>query len=85
MCEKHVSSEGDEKIICHVSNVRPLKRIIAVIKICEKVNSKISSKLIMVGDGPDKKKAKDYLRKNNLKKRVIFIGQTNEVDESLCS
>ena len=39
----------------------------------------------MVGDGPDKKKAKDYLRKNNLKNRVIFLGKTNEVDEILCS
>ena len=85
MCEKNFISEGDEKIIVHVSNFRPLKRIIDVIKIFEKVNSKISSKLIMVGDGPDKKKAKDYLRKNNLKNKVIFLGKTNEVDEILCS
>ena len=39
----------------------------------------------MVGDGQGKKKAKDYLRKNNLKNRVIFLGKTNEVDEILCS
>ncbi len=83
--EKNFISQGDEKIIVHVSNFRPLKRIIDVIKIFEKVNSEISSKLIMVGDGPDKKKAKDYLRKNNLKNRVIFLGKTNEVDEILCS
>lgn len=83
--DKNVISEGDEKIIVHISNFRPLKRIIDVIKIFEKVNSKISSKLIMVGDGPEKKKAKDYLRKNNLKNRVIFLGKTNEVDEILCS
>ena len=85
MCEKNFISEGDEKIIVHVSNFRPLKRIIDVIKIFEKVNLEISSKLIMVGDGPDKKKAKDYLRKNNLKNSVIFLGNTNEVDEILCS
>ena len=83
--EKNVISEGDEKIIVHISNFRPLKRIIDVIKIFEKINSEISSKLIMVGDGPEKKKAKDYLRKNNLKNRVIFLGKTNEVDEILCS
>jgi N-acetyl-alpha-D-glucosaminyl L-malate synthase BshA len=85
ICEKNFISQGDEKIIVHVSNFRPLKRIIDVLKIFEKVNSEISSKLIMVGDGPDKKKAKDYLRKNNLKNRVIFLGKTNEVDEILCS
>ena len=84
-CEKNVISKGDEKIIVHISNFRPLKRIIDVIKIFEKINSEISSKLIMVGDGPEKKKAKDYLRKNNLKNRVIFLGKTNEVDEILCS
>ena len=84
-CEKNVISEGDEKIIVHISNFRPLKRIIDVIKIFQKINLEISSKLIMVGDGPEKKKAKDYLRKNNLKNRVIFLGKTNEVDEILCS
>tara|TARA_Y200000002_G_scaffold289536_1_gene243646 strand:- start:9359 stop:10486 length:1128 start_codon:yes stop_codon:yes gene_type:complete len=85
MYEKNFISQGDEKIIVHVSNFRPLKRIVDVLKIFEKVNSSISSKLIMVGDGPDKKKAKDYLRKNNLKNKVIFLGKTNEVDEILCS
>ena len=84
-CEKNVIAQGDEKIIVHISNFRPLKRIIDVIKIFEKINSKINSKLIMVGDGPEKKKAKDYLRKNNLKNRVIFVGKTNEVDKILCS
>ena len=84
-CEKNVISEGDEKIIVHISNFRPLKRIIDVIKIFQKINLEISSKLIMVGDGPEKKKAKDYLRKNNLKNRFIFLGKTNEVDEILCS
>ena len=82
--DKNVIAQGDEKIIVHVSNFRPLKRIIDVIKIFEKINSKINSKLIMVGDGPEKKKAKDYLRKNNLKNRVIFVGKTNEVDKILC-
>ncbi len=84
-CEKNVIAQGDEKIIVHISNFRPLKRIIDVIKIFEKINSKINSKLIMVGDGPEKKRAKDYLRKNNLKNRVIFVGKTNEVDQILCS
>ena len=83
--DKNVIAQGDEKIIVHVSNFRPLKRIIDVIKIFEKINLKIDSKLIMVGDGPEKKKAKDYLRKNNLKNRVIFVGKTNEVDKILCS
>jgi len=78
-------AQGEEKIIVHVSNFRPLKRIIDVLKIFGKISQKINSKLIMVGDGPDKKKAKDFLRKNDLKNKVIFLGKTNEVDEILCS
>ena len=85
LCQGNMLAQDDEKIIVHVSNFRPLKRIIDVLKIFEKINQKINSKLIMVGDGPDKKKAKDYLRKNNLKNKVIFLGKTSEVDEILCS
>ena len=85
LCQGNLLAQDDEKIIVHVSNFRPLKRIIDVLKIFEKINQKINSKLIMVGDGPDKKKAKDFLRKNNLKNKVIFLGKTSEVDEILCS
>ena len=85
LCQGNMLAQDDEKIIVHVSNFRPLKRIIDVLKIFEKINQKINSKLIMVGDGPDKKKAKEFLRKNNLKNKVIFLGKTNEVDEILCS
>ncbi len=83
--ERNIIAQDKEKIIVHISNFRPLKRIIDVIKIFEKISQKINSKLIMVGDGPDKKKAKDFLRKNNLKNKVIFLGKTNEIDEILCS
>ena len=85
LCQGNMLAQDDEKIIVHVSNFRPLKRIIDVLKIFEKINQKINSKLIMVGDGPDKKKAKDFLRKSNLKNKVIFLGKTSEVDEILCS
>ena len=85
LCQGNMLAQDDEKIIVHVSNFRPLKRILDVLKIFEKINQIINSKLIMVGDGPDKKKAKDFLRKNNLKNKVIFLGKTSEVDEILCS
>jgi len=85
ICERNMIADGDEKIIVHVSNFRPLKRIQDVLKIFKKINKKINSKLIMVGDGPDKKKAKEFLRKHNLKNKVIFLGKTNQVDEILCS
>jgi N-acetyl-alpha-D-glucosaminyl L-malate synthase BshA len=85
LCERNMIADGDEKIIVHISNFRPLKRIKDVLEIFKKINEKINSKLIMVGDGPDKKKAKEFLRKHNLKNKVIFLGKTNQVDEILCS
>ena len=85
LCERNKIAQGEEKIIVHISNFRPLKRVIDVLKIFNKISQKINSKLIMVGDGPEKKKAKDFLRKNDLKNKVIFLGKTNEVDEILCS
>jgi len=85
LCERNKIANGDEQIIVHISNFRPLKRVIDVLKIFDKISQKVNSKLIMVGDGPEKKKAKDFLRQNDLKNKVIFLGNTNEVDEILCS
>ena len=85
LCQGNMLAQDDEKIIVHVSNFRPLKRIIDVLKIFEKINQNIDSKLIRVGYSHDKKKAKEFLRKNNLKNKVIFLGKTSEVDEILCS
>ena len=54
-------------------------------KVFQIINKEINSKLIMVGDGPDKNKAKEYMKKNNLKSNVIFLGNTSQIDEILCS
>ena len=59
--------------------------MIDVLKVFEIINKEINSKLIMVGDGPDKNKAKEYMKKNNLKSNVIFLGNTSQIDEILCS
>ncbi|MBL6678117.1 MAG: N-acetyl-alpha-D-glucosaminyl L-malate synthase BshA [Flavobacteriaceae bacterium] len=85
LCERNKIAHGDEQIIVHISNFRPLKRVVDVLKIFDKISQKVNSKLIMVGDGPEKIKAKDFLRQNDLKNKVIFLGNTNEVDEILCS
>ena len=83
-CEKNVISEGDEKIIVHISNFRPLKRIVDVIDIFKGINSKIDSKLMMIGEGPEKRKAIRYVSDNKLKDKVLFLGNSNEIDKILC-
>ena len=81
--DKHVVASKDQFVITHISNFRPLKRIIDVLKVFEKINKKLDAKLIMVGDGPEKLKAKSYCKSNKLDKDVLFLGNSNEVDQIL--
>jgi len=83
-CERGVIAQSHERIISHVSNFRPVKRIMDVVKIFEKIIKEIPAKLIMVGEGPDKEKAMDYCAKQGIADSVKFIGKSNQVFEVLC-
>ena len=83
-CERGVIAPSHERIISHVSNFRPVKRIMDVVKIFEKILNEIPAKLIMVGEGPDKEKAMDYCAKQGIADSVTFIGKSNQVFEVLC-
>ena len=83
-CKRSLLAEKEEKIVTHISNFRPLKRIIDVIDIFKGINSKINSKLMMVGEGPEKRKALRYVNDNKLKDKVLFLGNSSEIDKILC-
>ena len=83
-CERSVIAKKDELVITHISNFRPLKRVIDVMKIFKKLRSKLNVRLIMIGDGPDKEKALRYAKKHELNKYVVFLGNSNEIDKILC-
>ncbi len=83
-CERSLLAEKEEKILTHISNFRPLKRIMDVISIFEGVQQKIKSKLMMVGEGPEKEKAIQYVNHNGLENQVLFLGNSNEIDKILC-
>ena len=67
-----------EPILCHISNFRKVKRVDDVIRIFEKVNAKIPSKLIMVGDGPERYSCEQLARKLNICDRVVFLGKLRD-------
>ena len=77
-------ANSNEKIIVHVSNFRPVKRVLDVIKIFKKIQEKIPSKLMMVGDGPEREKAEMLSRELGIRDRIIFMGKSDEVREILC-
>lgn len=76
-------ADSGERIITHVSNLRPVKRILDVIRIFHKVQQKIPSKLILVGDGPDKEKADLLAKELGIKEKVLFLGKSDEIRKIL--
>ena len=83
-CQRIALAAPDERIFTHISNFRPVKRVEDVIKTFEIVHKTIPSKLLMVGDGPDKRDAELLAKKLGIKDAVIFLGNSSEVDELLC-
>ena len=73
----------DEKLLIHMSNFRPVKRVRDVIDVFAKVNNQIPSRLLLVGEGPDLPKVYDYVRSMGLSERVIFLGKQEEVAQVL--
>lgn len=83
-CMRDTLASSDEKILAHVSNLRPVKRVLDVIRIFHKVQKEIPSKLIMVGDGPDKEKADLLAKELGVKDKVLFLGKSDEIRKILC-
>jgi N-acetyl-alpha-D-glucosaminyl L-malate synthase BshA len=83
-CQRSLMARDDEKIITHISNFRNVKRIPDVIRVFHKISQKVPSRLIMVGEGPEKEKAELLCERLGIKNRVLFLGNSNEIDRILC-
>lgn len=83
-CNRNDYASDEEMIISHVSNFRPVKRVLDVIESFNKISKIIPSKLMMIGDGPDKTKAEKLAYEYGLLDKVKFLGKTQEVAEILC-
>lgn len=73
----------DEKILIHLSNFRPVKRVCDVVKIFAKVQKIVPSQLILVGDGPDRSAAEWLAHEFQIHHRVHFLGKQESVNELL--
>ncbi|MGB0880586.1 MAG: N-acetyl-alpha-D-glucosaminyl L-malate synthase BshA, partial [Polaribacter sp.] len=83
-CKRIALAKPNERILTHISNFRPVKRVEDVIKIFYEVNKKIPSKLLMIGQGPDRMKAENLATQLNISEEVIFLGNSSEVAKILC-
>ena len=83
-CQRSMITQGDEKIITHVSNFRKVKRIDDVIEVFYRIQKSVSAKLIMVGEGPERAKAIARCETLGIMDKVTFPGKSNQVYEILC-
>ncbi len=76
-------ADKDERILVHVSNFRPVKRLCDVIEIFDRVQKKIPSRLLLMGDGPERSRAEWLVNQKGLRKKVEFMGKVDRVYEKL--
>ena len=80
--KKAIAPNG-ERILAHVSNFRKVKRVEDVIQIFKKVYEKTPSKLLLIGDGPERHNLEELCRKIGLCHEVRFLGKQDAVEELL--
>ena len=80
--KKAIAPDG-ESILTHVSNFRKVKRVEDVIHIFKKVHDKMPCKLLLIGDGPERRKMEDLCREIGLCPEIRFLGKQDAVEELL--
>jgi N-acetyl-alpha-D-glucosaminyl L-malate synthase BshA len=83
-CQRSLMANEDEKIITHISNFRKVKRIDDVVRVFYKIQQQQAAKLIMVGEGPEKEVAEKMVEELGIASKVVFLGNSNEIDKILC-
>ena len=73
-----------ELIVSHVSNFRPVKNVLSVIKIFNNIQKKLNVRLIMIGEGPEKLKAERMCDDLKISHLVDFLGNSSQVEKNLC-
>jgi L-malate glycosyltransferase len=76
-------ADKDERILVHVSNFRPVKRICDVIEIFDRVQKQVPSRLLLMGDGPERSRAEWLVSQKGLRKKVEFLGKVDRINEKL--
>ena len=73
----------DEKLVTHVSNFRPVKRVDDVVRVFARVAERIGSRLLMIGDGPERPRAVELAHELGMSGRVAFLGTFPRIEDLL--
>jgi N-acetyl-alpha-D-glucosaminyl L-malate synthase BshA len=82
-CSRKSFSPNGEKVLVHVSNFRPVKRVTDVIRVYAKVRQTVPSTLVMIGDGPDRAEAERLCRELEICDGVYFLGKQQALPDIL--
>jgi N-acetyl-alpha-D-glucosaminyl L-malate synthase BshA len=72
-----------ERVLVHLSNFRPVKRVTDVVEIFDRVRKKMPAKLLMIGDGPDRSRAEWLAVQKGIHDDVLFLGKQDTISEKL--
>jgi N-acetyl-alpha-D-glucosaminyl L-malate synthase BshA len=81
--ERERLARPDEAILMHLSNFRPVKRVVDVVRIFAQVVKEIAARLVLVGDGPERSAAEWLARDLHISEKVHFLGKQERVNELL--
>jgi N-acetyl-alpha-D-glucosaminyl L-malate synthase BshA len=76
-------SIGNQRVLVHLSNFRPVKRLTDVIEIFDRVHKQIPSKLLLIGDGPDRSVAEWLAVQKGIHDDVLFLGKQDQIYDKL--
>jgi L-malate glycosyltransferase len=76
-------AKDDERILVHLSNFRPVKRVTDTVEIFDRVRKKMPAKLLLMGDGPDRSRAEWLAVQKGIHQDVLFLGKQDNVGEKL--
>jgi L-malate glycosyltransferase len=76
-------ADKDERILVHVSNFRPVKRLCDVIEIFDRVQKQMPARLMLMGDGPERSRAEWLVNQKGIRDKVEFLGKYDRVYEKL--
>jgi len=76
-------AKPNERLLVHLSNFRPVKRIQDVIEVFARVNRAVPARLMLIGDGPERSDAEYLAREHNIQDRIHFVGKQDNVNELL--
>jgi len=81
--QRHEYVKGDERLLVHLSNFRPVKRVLDVVEIFDRVRKKVPAKLLLIGDGPDRSQAEWLAVQKGIHEQVLFLGKQDQIREKL--